>query len=150
MKQVYPPPDQEEEPADGPRGTNAPLRNAKSPRGPLMRPADAPPVPKGKVRQLYPPPPFDATVDSDPDRRERDTANLEAFDDDAEPAFEAPSSLFVSDSEELEERRQRARDRAEARRRGEPELPPGDDAPLEKPERMPVDDQPGSDEWPAF
>ncbi|HLW37705.1 MAG TPA: Rne/Rng family ribonuclease, partial [Candidatus Eremiobacteraceae bacterium] len=92
VKQVYPPPDQEEEPADGPRGTNAPLRNAKSPRGPLMRPADAPPVPKGKVRQLYPPPPFDATVDSDPDRRERDTANLEAFDDDAEPAFEAPSS----------------------------------------------------------
>jgi hypothetical protein len=102
-----------------------------------MRPADAPPVPKGKVRQLYPPPAFEAESVS-PTEVEVD-------------AFDEPSSLFISDAEELEERRLRARERAEARRRSGSEatadgVPPEAD----RPEARPVDDGPGSDEWPVF
>ena len=92
-------------------------------RGPLMRTADVPPVPKGKVRQLYPPP---EEIVTEPQDR---------------------SSLFVSDSAELDERRLRARERAEARRRAEtePEQTAGSAQ-----EAKPAEQSSESDEWPAY
>ncbi|MDQ6781167.1 MAG: hypothetical protein M3Z37_08485 [Candidatus Eremiobacteraeota bacterium] len=109
-----------------------------------MRPTDAPPVPKGKVRQLYPPPPFSADAAE---------VELDAESDDEARLPQTParpsSSLFVDDAEELEERRLRARERAEARHRTG--LDPDVEAPPpERPDTKPVDDLPGGDEWPAF
>ena len=153
VKQVYPPPDQETLPSDEPLDTAAappPPRGPKAPRGPLMRPADAPPVPKGKVRQLYPPPAFDPETDVTAGVAEDGEPTVrEPFED--SDISEPGSSLFISDSEDLEQRRLRARDRAEARRRGESETLPAEPGPKAEPHEVrPVDDLPGGDEWPAF
>jgi hypothetical protein len=90
----------------------------------MMRGPKAEPPPKGKVRQLYPPPEFDEEYveeNSSPaaaPAREPERAPLE--------------SMFVSGAEELDERRRLARERAEARRRdGESE--PTTDEPLIRP-----------------
>jgi hypothetical protein len=82
---------------------------------------NAPPLPKGKVRQLWPPP--------DPAETAEDL--VRAPESTSRPA----SSLFVSDEDEREARRQRARERAEAREefghpqgQPEPSSPDGYDA----------------------
>jgi hypothetical protein len=110
-----------------------------------MRPSDAPPVPKGKVRQLYPPPP--PPDESAPSREDSSARGRVVFD---EAGDEENGSVFVSDAEELEERRRRARERADARRH--PETPDG--APQAFPEEQaakPFDAAtPESDEWPVF
>jgi ribonuclease G len=148
IKQLYPPPDQETEFAERADNGEAPVRNpgfGRQPRGPLMRPSNAPPVPKGKVRQLYPPPPEPEVV-----QVTRDTAPREdepRFDD---PGFaplhdEQTGSVFVSDAEELDERRRRARERAEARRRGEERLDTAEPS-----ERGAGEPNAGEDEWPVF
>jgi len=110
-----------------------------------MRPSDAPPVPKGKVRQLYPPPP--PPDESAPSHEVSHARDRVVFD---EAGDEENGSVFVSDAEELEERRRRARERAEARRH--PETPDGD--PLASPEERTAKPYnagtPESDEWPVF
>ncbi|MBC5826043.1 MAG: Rne/Rng family ribonuclease [Candidatus Eremiobacteraeota bacterium] len=103
-RQVYPPPGAEEDAAPQ-VGPKAPPMNAhRKPRGPMMREPGSPPPPKGKVRQLYPPPPVDAVFET--------SAGSEPT---AEPRSSG-GSMFVSDAQERDERRQRARDRAENRR----------------------------------
>jgi len=156
VRQVYPPPDQEAVPADlvsseEPAGDLEQPRKpgfGRQPRGPLMRPSDAPPIPKGKVRQLYPPPDIDEA--QTPAQRELPVYNPLAFD---EAGDVESTSVFVNDAEELDDRRRRARERAEARRRADAasdadagsEASPGGTA--TKPYDPGVNE---SDEWPVF
>jgi len=74
----------------------------------MMRGPKAEPPPKGKVRQLYPPPEFDEEY---PDANVSGPTTI-----DSERPME---SIFVSGAEELEERRRLARERSEARRNDE-------------------------------
>jgi len=147
VKQLYPPPNQEPAEEIQSDGEPAPRKPGfgRQPRGPLMRPSDAPPVPKGKVRQLYPPPP--PPDESAPSHEVSHARDRVVFD---EAGDEENGSVFVSDAEELEERRRRARERAEARRH--PETPDGD--PLASPEERTAKPYnagtPESDEWPVF
>ncbi len=146
IKQLYPPPDQEPDlPDDRAERTESGARNpgfGRQPRGPLMRPSDAPPVPKGKVRQLYPPPPSP----EDASDYEEASSQTQSYHDGADRG----GSVFISDAEEREERRHRARERADARRRGED---PRDDAGSSERERAatPLDSSTTEgDEWPVF
>jgi len=120
VKQVYPPPGSEAEPPldDGPKPM--PFASRRSPRGPMMRQPDAEPPPKGKVRQLYPPPEFDEEY------VEEGSSPPPA----AQPRDPQLDSMFVSDEAELERRRRSARERAEARRGGEVD---GDESPAIRP-----------------
>jgi len=148
VKQLYPPPDQEG-PEEGAAEEERSPRASKAPRGPLARPANAPPVPKGKVRQLYPPPDFDGEEAAKSARGPSPRDLVDEDDDIESEAFDARSSLFVNDAEELEERRQRARERAEARRRTETTA--GDEPKIDSTtEFKAIDDLPDNDEWPAF
>lgn len=89
----------------------------------MKRQPGAAPPPKGKIRQLYPPPPDD----------ELETP-LASHGPEAQD-----NSLFVTDEGDLDERRLRARERAEERRRedagegGPPEGAPHFRAPLGEP-----------------
>ena len=151
VRQVYPPPDfeREEEPQGEP-DTRKKQGMGRQPRGPLMRPADVAPVQKGKVRQLYPPPPDipDEVAGAGKDLSDdTDIYDRVAFD---EAGDEAEQSVFVSDAEELEDRRLRARERAEARRRAQDESaeePAGSDAGKNAPFDVPHSE---NDEWPVF
>jgi hypothetical protein len=154
MKQLYPPADVVPEPVveDTSGRKPAPFGKRRPSHGALFGgPAEKPP--KGKVRQLYPPAPFDeaASAASDrqpfvPEREENGAAvEIRGFDEAATPfetivttqpepwlepdferdahhagnAAERNDSLFVSSEEDLEERRRRARERAEQRRLGD-------------------------------
>lgn len=144
VRQLYPPPDQEASFEEADENGNAPSDRppkatmGRPVRGPMMRPSDAPPIAKGKVRQLYPPPaePEDMSASLE-DAQSYERAIQERVIDDSD---EASDSVFISDPQELEERRQRARERGQSRRE-----PPSAEA-----------DVPGgesrsqSDEWPAF
>jgi hypothetical protein len=114
-----------------------------------MRPSDAAPVPKGKVRQLYPPPSepedFSASLD---DAQSYERAIEERVIDESD---EASDSVFISDPRELEERRRRARERAQSRR--EEQAADGETSSSERGETRanePVERYSESDEWPAF
>jgi hypothetical protein len=113
-----------------------------------MRPSDAPPIPKGKVRQLYPPPDIDEA--QAPSQDDVQVYNPLVFD---EAGDVDSTSVFVSDSEDLDDRRRRARERAEARRRAEAasDSDAGSDATpggtTTKPYDAGVNE---SDEWPVF
>jgi ribonuclease G len=147
VRQVYPPPDfAAEEPPTREAGSKPAAPLGRRPRGPLMRPANAAPVPKGKVRQLYPPP------DPNAEPAARIEADVTDADDDRvvfdEAGDEGETSMFVSDAEELDDRRRRARERAEARRR-----PRGEDAVEESPAPRggaPIESAEETDEWPVF
>ncbi|HXN09103.1 MAG TPA: Rne/Rng family ribonuclease, partial [Candidatus Acidoferrales bacterium] len=156
VRQVYPPPGQEpapqdavtvEESASDTDQSPKPAFGRRQPRGPLMRPSNAPPIPKGKVRQLYPPPDVDEAQAPQADVQ---VYNPLAFD---EAGDVESTSVFVNDAEELDDRRRRARERAEARRRAEAaadsdagsEASPGGTA--TKPYDAGVNE---SDEWPVF
>ena len=146
IKQLYPPPDQDVESAERADNGEPAVRNpgfGRQPRGPLMRPTDAPPVPKGKVRQLYPPPPEPDDTPAVDEQRSRAGASRFDSSEFAAPAQEQADSVFVSDAEELDERRRRARERADARRRGE-------EASRDSVEREPRETRAGDDEWPVF
>lgn len=117
----------------------------------MMRPADAPPIPKGKVRQLYPPPDIDEAqeVQTQPEG-DVQVYNPLAFD---EAGDEDTTSVFVSDAEDLDDRRRRARERAEARRRAEAasDSDTGSDASPAGTPAKPYDASANeSDEWPVF
>jgi ribonuclease G len=140
MKQLYPAADVEPEPVE--EATNgrkpASLGKRRPSHGALFGgPGGRPP--KGKVRQLYPPAPLDETAVAEgiveplsPERDEVVNVDIDrGFDETGtpfetavtsvrepwlEPEFEPKDSLFVSSEEELEERRRRARERAEQRR----------------------------------
>ncbi|HEV2037878.1 MAG TPA: hypothetical protein VGQ96_04650, partial [Candidatus Eremiobacteraceae bacterium] len=151
VRQLYPRPDQtaavEEAPEPNEEATKPKPGFGRQPRGPLMRPTDAPPVPKGKVRQLYPPPAETGEVTAPV---EATPANDEVhFDEVGDEQF---GSVFISDAEELDERRRRARERAQARRRSE--AGDGEGATQASPDQAqpkPQDpDVPESDEWPVF
>ncbi|HLJ83154.1 MAG TPA: Rne/Rng family ribonuclease [Candidatus Eremiobacteraceae bacterium] len=119
MKQLYPPADMEETPLPPGAAKPPPFDSRRTPRGPMMRGPGEPPPPKGKVRQLYPPP-AEPTVESEPSHRHD---AIEPLDVEHNHHIGAPepngTSIFVSDAEELEDRRRRARERAEERRRAE-------------------------------
>jgi len=112
IRVLYAPPDAaeaaaSEAPEEAPRPAGS---RGRFPRGPMLqKDPNAPPLPKGKTRQLWPPPDDDAARDEFAETRESTASGA--------------SSLFVSDERELEERRRRARERAEARR--EPDETPG-------------------------
>lgn len=108
MKQLYPPPGTEEEPPPEGAPKALPFASRRTPRGPMMREPGAEPPPKGKVRQLYPPQPFDEEY------VEENGAPAPSPGRQTENA--ALDSMFVSGAEELEERRRLARERADARR----------------------------------
>jgi hypothetical protein len=78
----------------------------------MMREKGAEPPPKGKVRQLYPPPEFD-------EEYVEENSSPAPAPVGREPEREPQESMFVTGTEELEERRRLARERAEARRRDE-------------------------------
>jgi len=151
VRQVYPPPDfeREEEPQGEP-DTRKKQGLGRQPRGPLMRPADVAPVQKGKVRQLYPPPPDIPDEGAGGGKSLSEDAEIYdrvAFD---EAGDEAEQSVFVSDAEELEDRRLRARERAEARRRAHDESS-GEPADGDAGKNAPYDAPRGeNDEWPVF
>jgi hypothetical protein len=123
-----------------------PFDSRRTPRGPMMRKPGEPPPPKGKVRQLYPAPEFaDLAVPplNDAPVNGRHEAEQVVF---VPPAIEArieesaservdaaAGSIFISDADELEDRRRRARERAEERRRTEPNDELGADAPKSPP-----------------
>lgn len=112
MKQLYPPPGTEEEPPPEGAPKALPFASRRTPRGPMMREPGAEPPPKGKVRQLYPPPQFDEEYVEENGAPAPSSVASHA---DAAPL----ESMFVSGPEELDERRRLARERADARR-GEP------------------------------
>jgi hypothetical protein len=135
MKQLYPPPDVEPEaqpPDDGsPAVKPAPFGKRRPSHGALFGgPGVAPP--KGKVRQLYPPSldtagVVEAQIIATPEAPEPPAWTRSGFDADEETTRDG--GLFVSGEQELEERRRRARERAEQRRlddvhKPEPELNP--------------------------
>lgn len=109
MKQLYPPPGTVEEPPVEGAPKALPFASRRTPRGPMMRGPKAEPPPKGKVRQLYPPPEFDEA----PPGSETPAFIREPHDE------RMPDSMFVTGSEELDERRRLARERADARRSDE-------------------------------
>ena len=160
MKQVYPPPDHveasDEAPAepDGSAKKRPPMRGGRPTHGALFGSAEAAPPPKGKVRQLYPPPSgedfgdesteparsgarsirdevdvtdtSDASLEYGPNDR---AETISGYDRPSEVPLEdrtpfettlARDSIFVADEQEREERRRRARERAEQRLRDEP------------------------------
>ena len=140
MKQVYPPPGQAEtleeaatEPESGAK-KRPPMRGGRPTHGALFGAADAAPPPKGKVRQLYPPPPDEELVSegAEPTQRYEPSEDIETvsgYDEPSEAPFEnqtpfetvvSHDSIFISDEQELEERRRLARERAEQRLRDEP------------------------------
>ena len=114
----------------------------------MMRKPGEPPPPKGKVRQLYPAPemadaaasPDDASVNGRHDGAE-DRVFVPPIVEDrieesaAERIDAAAGSIFVSDADELEDRRRRARERAEERRR----IEPNDEPQMESPRSQPWD-----------
>jgi hypothetical protein len=106
VKQLYPPPGTEAEPVIEGAPKALPFASRRTPRGPMMRDPKAEPPPKGKVRQLYPPPPFD----------EEYVAGDAPAPVATEPERDRAQSMFVSGSEDLDERRRLARERADARR----------------------------------
>jgi ribonuclease G len=145
VRQLYPPPGSAAEPESTGEAAppQPPLRAGK--RRPAFTGQGAAP-PKGKVRQLYPPSPEDETpnaVSSEPQTErgfdetgtpfeafvlsEQSAAEetrapdwtRSGFESEAESAVE--DKLFISDEQELEERRRRARERADARRLEETE-----------------------------
>ena len=87
MKQVYPPPGQAEtsnEAAAEPEGTakkRPPMRGGRPTHGAMFGSADAAPPPKGKVRQLYPPPPDEevASADAEPTHRYEPNEDVETI-----------------------------------------------------------------------
>ncbi|HZW72830.1 MAG TPA: hypothetical protein VFF43_04755 [Caldimonas sp.] len=99
----------------------------------MMREPGAEPPPKGKVRQLYPPPQFDEEY------VEEKGAPAPALTL-REPERVELDSMFVSGAEELEERRRLARERADARRSDSNETPPDDTAPIRPPFSSPFDE----------
>ncbi|MBV8221728.1 MAG: hypothetical protein JO293_00030, partial [Candidatus Eremiobacteraeota bacterium] len=130
MRQLYPPPGVEPEPpapADGDQRPVTPFGKRRPSHGALFGGAGEAP-PKGKVRQLYPPsfgepstpevvePVRDSRVDadssSDVERAEGPAWTNSSFDSEEQGAN---GGLFVADEHELEERRRRARERAEQR-----------------------------------
>ena len=143
VKQLYPPADMEETPRPPGSPKAPPFDSRRTPRGPMMRKPGEPPPPKGKVRQLYPAPegadlaaplPDDVPVNG---RHEGEDVvfappalELGIEESAAERVDAAAGSIFVSDADELEDRRRRARERAEERRRIEPIDEP--DAPAPK------------------
>jgi ribonuclease G len=146
VRQLYPPPEFESE---GPVAADSEPKPAqgrgRQSRGPLVRPADVAPVPKGKVRQLYPPPdPTDEVSANETTTSESaERYDKVVFD---EAGDEIESSMFVSNEAELDDRRRRARERAEARRRAQEDAAP---------ENTPPDASFGAppnenDEWPVF
>ena len=109
-----------------------------------MRPAGAPPPPKGKVRQLYPPPP--PPEETPIVRGDSPVHERVVF----EGAGDEPNgSVFISDADDHEERRRRARERADARRRGEvvDAAPDAGEGNAAKPFAAGT---PEKDEWPSF
>ena len=99
----------------------------------MMREPGAEPPPKGKVRQLYPPPQFDEEYVEEngapapaTGAREPDRAELE--------------SMFVSGAAELEERRRLARERAEARRSESSDAALDEPSPIRPPFSSPFDE----------
>jgi hypothetical protein len=146
VKQLYPPADMEETPRPPGSAKAPPFDSRRTPRGPMMRKPGEPPPPKGKVRQLYPAPDAsestapldDALVNGKHQGPERHVfVPLPIEDRIEESAAErvdaAAGSIFISDADELEDRRRRARERAEERRRIEPNDEPGTDAPKSPP-----------------
>jgi hypothetical protein len=117
MKQLYPPADMEVTPLPAGAAKPPPFDSRRTPRGPMMRGPGEPPPPKGKVRQLYPPP-AEPTGVSEPSHGADEPIGAihEHLVGTSEPNG---TSIFVSDAEELEDRRRRARERAEERRRTE-------------------------------
>jgi hypothetical protein len=113
----------------------------------MMRKPGEPPPPKGKVRQLYPAPELadlvapqldDAPVNGRHDDREQAVLVPPAIEARIEESAServdaAAGSIFISDADELEDRRRRARERAEDRRRTEPNDEVGADAPKSPP-----------------
>jgi ribonuclease G len=158
VRQLYPPPgfDAEEAMPEQSAAKPPPLRG-RQPHGPLMRSAGEAPVQKGKVRQLYPPPDQSGDLQERAGGADERPPGMTAAGDDLEydriaydeAGDEAESSVFVSDAEELEDRRRRARERAEARRRAQEsatdanEGEPSAGAPFGVPQNE-------SDEWPIF
>ena len=136
VKQVYPPSDVEPEPPEeGERVKRAPMGKRRPSHGALFGAPEAAPPPKGKVRQLYPPPPegeapfeierIEVSNGVEFDREyDRNGATFETIVEPAEPTRD--DSLFVTSDAELEERRRRARERAERR-----QLEDGSDKPFE-------------------
>ena len=127
VKQLYPPPGSEPEPVveGGTAPKNPPMGRRRPSHGAMKRQPGAAPPPKGKIRQLYPPPPDDEFETPMASQR---------------PEAHTPdSSLFVTDEDDLDERRLRARERAEERRRedapdgGPPEGAPHFRAPIGEP-----------------
>ncbi|HZW72834.1 MAG TPA: hypothetical protein VFF43_04775 [Caldimonas sp.] len=98
-----------------------------------MRAPGAEPPPKGKIRQLYPPPQFDEEYVEEngapapaPIVREPEPVELD--------------SMFVSGAEELDERRRLARERADARRSDASETSSDELAPIRPPFSSPFDE----------
>jgi len=115
IRVLYAPPAADETANDSP--TDEPVKPQASrgrfPRGPMLqKDPNAPPLPKGKTRQLWPP---------------ADDAAGDEFAESHQSTASGASSLFVNNERELEERRRRARERAETRR--EPEGLTGWDPP---------------------
>jgi hypothetical protein len=146
VKQLYPPADMEDTPRPPGSEKAPPFDSRRTPRGPMMRKPGEPPPPKGKVRQLYPAPDLgDLTVpqlDSAPANGRHEGAEQAVFvppiedrieESAAERVDAAAGSIFISDADELEDRRRRARERAEERRRTEPNDESGSDAPKPPP-----------------
>jgi hypothetical protein len=147
VKQLYPPADMEETPRPPGSAKAPPFDSRRTPRGPMMRKPGEPPPPKGKVRQLYPAPELaDLTaprLDDVPANGRHDVAeqtvlvppSVEARIEESstERVDAAAGSIFISDADELEDRRRRARERAEERRRIEPSDGPDTEAPKSPP-----------------
>ncbi len=126
VKQLYPPPDAEPEPIieseNGSAKKPAPFGKRRPSHGAIFSAAGEAP-PKGKVRQLYP------YQDAPAAPVEVNSVEVDrGFDADAAPyevtlgSVEDDRSLFVSSEQELEERRRRARERAEQRRLDDTEI----------------------------
>jgi hypothetical protein len=149
VKQLYPPADMIDTPRPPGVPKAPPFDSRRTPRGPMMRKPGEPPPPKGKVRQLYPAPEFAGLTVPAPEE-----AHGNGRYEDAEKAVFVPpvmedrieesatervdaaaGSIFVSDADELEDRRRRARERAEERRR----IEPGDEPEAKTPETPPWD-----------
>lgn len=138
MKQLYPPADMDPEPPAENAGTGkkpAPFGKRRPSHGAMFgAPGEAPP--KGKVRQLYPSPFADESVKP---ASSLEPLEIESGFEPVETVYDTPMTipevetwepagfepvedrasdggLFVSGEQELEERRRRARERAEQRR----------------------------------
>ena len=98
----------------------APFGKRRPSHGAIFGAAETPPQ-KGKVRQLYPPSPFAESDEAPVVESAPEVFEFEAVEIDGN----GKDSLFVSSEHELEERRRRARERAEARRLDEQPLETG-------------------------